>query len=95
MSAIIFKVLGNEIENKFDTDEDQFGHEPEYKNMNAFMMIMMNMFRNAIGDYQVPFYKYWSETLELNPDKWMVLPQAMVYIIWLWWFFLIIFLPIV
>lgn len=51
MSAIVFKILGNEIENALDTGEEEFGHEPEYKKINAFMMIMMNMFRNAIGDY--------------------------------------------
>ena len=51
MSAIINKVLGNEIENALDTNEKEFGHEPDYKNINPFMMIMMQMFRNAIGDF--------------------------------------------
>lgn len=95
MSAIINKVLGNEIENALDTNEKEFGHEPDYKNINPFMMIMMQMFRNAIGDFQIPYYKYWSENLEAQQDQYLSLSQAMVYVIWLWWFFLIIFLPIV
>ena len=53
------------------------------------------MFRNAIGDYQVPYYKYWSENLDLKSDEYVVIPQAMVYIIWIWWICIIIFLPIV
>ena len=47
ISAIADKVLGSEIENSLDTDEKEHGHEPEYKNINSFMMVMMRMFRNA------------------------------------------------
>ena len=59
------------------------------------MMNMMLMFRNAIGDYQVPYYKYWSENLDYNSEEHLIIPQAMVYLIWIWWIFIIIFLPIV
>ena len=51
MSSIVNKVLGNEIENAIDTNEKEFGHEPEYKNINSFAQNGLLMFRNAIGDY--------------------------------------------
>ena len=58
--SVINQVLGNEIENSIDTGEDEFGIEPDYKNINVEAMNVILMFRNAIGDYQIPTYKYWS-----------------------------------
>ena len=51
MASVVNKVLGNEIENSFDTGQDKFGTEPEYDNINSFLMNFLLMFRNAIGDY--------------------------------------------
>lgn len=112
--SVINKVLGNEIENSFDTEEERFGQGPEYHNIPSALMNLVLMFRNAIGDYQIPNYKYWSTVLDsrnAQPQSSNVAknsgflsatgsgsvlePTLMVYVIWLFWFGTIIFLPIV
>lgn len=64
--SVINQVLGNEIENNIDTGEEEFGIEPEYKDINNLAMNIIMMFRNAIGDYQIPSYKYWSQNINTN-----------------------------
>ena len=72
--------------------------EPEYKNIPSALMNLVLMFRNAIGDYQIPNYKYWSTQLDEARRKGgngsVLEPSLMVYVIWLFWFGIIIFLPI-
>ena len=96
--SVINKVLGNEIENSFDAQEGS-EQEPEYRNIHSALMNLVLMFRNAIGDYQIPNYKYWSTQLDEAQSKGgsgsVLEPTVMVYIIWLFWFGIIIFLPIV
>ena len=51
MASVVNKILGNEIENSYDTNEKAHGFEPEYKNINSVSMNFIYMFRNAIGDF--------------------------------------------
>ena len=84
------KILGFEIENSDDVGSE-FGNDAEYPNLHNFFKIITVTFRSAIGDVQMPFYKYWEAVIVKYP----VLGECMIGFIYLMWFFTIIFNTIV
>ena len=84
--AILMKVLGLEIENGDDAGGD-FGHDAEYPEIHNLFRIFLVSFRTSIGDFQMPFHKYWILILEKDAS----LGEFMIALIYIVWFVSIIF----
>ena len=80
-TSFIFKILGAELENDYDAG-GSFGHGADYQNLIWWFAYTIQNFRNAIGDFQMPFYKFWAASANLNIESG---PLFMIYIIYIFW----------
>lgn len=64
-TSFIFKILGTELESNYDAGAS-FGHDIDYQNLVWWVANMIHNFRNAIGDFQMPYYKFWSASANQN-----------------------------
>ena len=79
INGIIIDVPPKPATGTTSKDYDDF----EYKSVPKMIMNCIQIYRNSIGDISPPDYTYWLKEQDANP----ITSMAMVYIVWLLWFF--------
>ena len=82
MFSWLFRISGSGISNTEIKD---------YDGLHTHVMQMITVFRNSLGDIQVPEYSFW-ENLGKADGNSEAISNVMIYYIWFLWFFNILFM---